>query len=221
MQSREERLAKQRAWRQENQEKRRAYRAAHAARIREQQRAWREAHAERRKAYRRMYYQEHGEEERAYSKAYRENKPDTVRAIQRTYRQAHLEKLKARNRENYRKNAEHFRERSRQRVHVWKKDNPDKVLASCQARRAKKKQSTHVERFSAREIFERDGWRCQACGITVRANVPRTARDKASLDHIVPLAQGGEHRPKNVQCLCLPCNVRKRHGSLQDQTRLF
>jgi 5-methylcytosine-specific restriction endonuclease McrA len=31
-----------------------------------------------------------------------------------------------------------------------------------------------------------------------------------SLDHVVPLARGGEHTYGNVRTACLGCNVRKR-----------
>jgi 5-methylcytosine-specific restriction endonuclease McrA len=37
----------------------------------------------------------------------------------------------------------------------------------------------------------------------------------ATLDHIIPIAQGGTHEPRNVQLAHFSCNVRKR-ASHQD-----
>ena len=56
----------------------------------------------------------------------------------------------------------------------------------------------------AREvIYERDGGRCHACG----TRVPRDAFD---LDHLVPLAAGGNHVPENLAVACVKCNRGRR-----------
>ena len=44
--------------------------------------------------------------------------------------------------------------------------------------------------------------------MTKCANCKTTER--LSLDHIVPLSKGGVHDLDNWQCLCVPCNSRKR-----------
>lgn len=68
-------------------------------------------------------------------------------------------------------------------------------------------------------IFERDGWRCQLCGIRVqRSGWPNPKR--ATLDHIIPFARGGAHTEDNLQCACWLCNSRKGAGSANDQLRL-
>lgn len=56
--------------------------------------------------------------------------------------------------------------------------------------------------FSRRNIFKRDGFKCQYCGIQPR-------RDELTLDHVVPRAQGGESTWKNCVLACLDCNSRK------------
>ena len=66
-----------------------------------------------------------------------------------------------------------------------------------------------VEVFDRREIFERDGWRCQICGQAVDPKSPRYSYNVPSIDHIIPIARGGEHSRANVQTACLGCNVRK------------
>lgn len=57
-------------------------------------------------------------------------------------------------------------------------------------------------KFSRRNIFARDGNRCQYCG-------KRFATSDLSLDHVVPRRQGGRATWENIVCACLKCNVRK------------
>ena len=57
-------------------------------------------------------------------------------------------------------------------------------------------------RFNRRNIFARDGNRCQYCG-------KKFATSELSLDHVVPRSRGGEANWENIVCACLRCNVRK------------
>ncbi|MBM9506717.1 HNH endonuclease [Actinacidiphila acididurans] len=68
---------------------------------------------------------------------------------------------------------------------------------------------TVVERFSTKEIFERDGWTCQICRDPVEPAAQWPNPWSASLDHIVPLSKHGHHTRANVQLTHLLCNLRK------------
>lgn len=57
-------------------------------------------------------------------------------------------------------------------------------------------------RFNRRNIFARDGNRCQYCG-------KRFVTSELSLDHVKPRSQGGEASWENIVCCCVKCNVRK------------
>lgn len=62
-------------------------------------------------------------------------------------------------------------------------------------------------------IMERDGWCCHICG----GQAPRELRgtfhaDAPEMDHIVPLAQGGDHVASNVACAYRRCNIEKGDG---------
>ena len=57
-------------------------------------------------------------------------------------------------------------------------------------------------KFNRRNIFARDGNRCQYCG-------KRFATSELSLDHVVPRSRGGRATWENIVCACLKCNVRK------------
>lgn len=57
------------------------------------------------------------------------------------------------------------------------------------------------------KVFERDGWRCQLCGVSTPQRL-RGGTDPRSpeVDHIVPISMGGGHTWDNVQCACRRCN---------------
>lgn len=75
------------------------------------------------------------------------------------------------------------------------------------------------ERINKRRVFERDKWRCQLCGCKVRRTKEWNTR-QATIDHIVPIALGGEHSYANVQTACMECNS-KKGATIQGQQRLF
>jgi 5-methylcytosine-specific restriction endonuclease McrA len=54
--------------------------------------------------------------------------------------------------------------------------------------------------LTRRNLFHRDGHRCQYCG---------ACADQLSVDHVVPRSRGGLDTWENVTTACLPCNVRK------------
>ena len=54
--------------------------------------------------------------------------------------------------------------------------------------------------LTRRNLFHRDGHRCQYCGASAQ---------RLSVDHVVPRSRGGLDTWENVTTACLPCNVRK------------
>lgn len=68
------------------------------------------------------------------------------------------------------------------------------------------------ERFTSREIFERDGWRCHLCGLSV-PDRPYAARDKdPTIDHLIPVSDGGLHVRSNVRLAHNRCNWERKTG---------
>ena len=57
-------------------------------------------------------------------------------------------------------------------------------------------------KFNRRNIYARDGNRCQYCGKKFPTN-------ELSLDHILPKSRGGLSIWENVVCCCTNCNVKK------------
>lgn len=67
-----------------------------------------------------------------------------------------------------------------------------------------------IETVDPFKVFDRDGWRCKLCGIKTPKAKRGTYDDNApELDHILPLAKGGEHSYLNTQCACRKCNATK------------
>lgn len=105
----------------------------------------------------------------------------------------------------------------------WNRRNRDRARAARLARwdreleyskeyhkrRRAQKLAAIVEKFTSIEIYERDGWFCQICGIPVDPALKSPDGASASLDHIVPLSKGGAHTRANTQLAHLTCNVRK------------
>lgn len=108
------------------------------------------------------------------------------------------------------------KQESRQRARARQKTDPKykawrraSKSASKARRRARRKAAT-IETFDPIEILSRDGWRCHLCGIKTPRRLRGTFEDNApELDHVVPLAAGGEHSRKNTACCCRKCNIEK------------
>lgn len=90
----------------------------------------------------------------------------------------------------------------------------------CRVKDARRRAREGVS-FDPIGVLERDGWRCGLCGKkTIKSKRGTTHPRAPELDHIVPLAAGGEHTPVNTQCACRDCNIRKGAKSL-GQMRLW
>ena len=91
------------------------------------------------------------------------------------------------------------------------------TVHSAKRSRRVKIRGGRVDHVSTRSIFERDGWRCQACGCDTPASLRGTQDDNApELDHIVPVCVGGSHTADNLQCLCRVCNILKGSMSMPE-----
>jgi 5-methylcytosine-specific restriction endonuclease McrA len=87
----------------------------------------------------------------------------------------------------------------------WRERNPERVYALAikgSAKRRSRLDNVIVERIDRLVVFERDRWICGLCLLKVE-------RADASIDHIIPIAKGGDHTYKNVQLAHLKCNLSK------------
>lgn len=98
---------------------------------------------------------------------------------------------------------------------------PECLAASRKAaKKAAKSGKGHVSRakskgreysyFDVTKVLRRDKWRCQLCGQRTPKELRGTEDPHApEIDHIVPIAAGGNHLPENCQCACRRCNSLK------------
>lgn len=90
-------------------------------------------------------------------------------------------------------------------IKQWELNNPDKVkakwLRSNNARRARLAGvGGKLSKGIVQKLLKLQKGKCAYCA---------TALHKHHLDHIIPLALGGENTDDNVQLLCPPCNMSK------------
>ena len=104
-------------------------------------------------------------------------------------------------------------EARRERSRKWAESNPEKARQlsrrNNQFRRALKRGAASGTRFDAREVFERDGWRCGLCGLPIDPTLSYPHFMMATLDHIVPVSKGGLHTLENTQAAHARCNLSK------------
>lgn len=66
-----------------------------------------------------------------------------------------------------------------------------------------------TEIFYKTEIFDRDGWVCHLCGDPIPREEKWPHPLSASLDHVIPVALGGDHSRANTAASHLRCNLQK------------
>lgn len=164
---------------------------------------WRGANTEKLKAYKKAYCQINADKIKVYDKAYREANRERYKAWHDAYHQANFEKVKAWNKAYWKANSEQNR-KYRQKRRALKQKAPYEVI-------------------NEKTVFMRDGWICQICKNRVNKRFKWPNPMCASLDHIVPLTQGGSHTYKNVQLTHLTCNLTKNVNVLPqgEQMRIF
>lgn len=64
------------------------------------------------------------------------------------------------------------------------------------------KNKKRLFRFSRANVFLRDHHRCQYCGL-------KYTKNQLTLDHVIPVVQGGGKNWGNIVTACKPCNQRK------------
>lgn len=88
------------------------------------------------------------------------------------------------------------------------------------ARRRARQSGAHVATVKRADVFKRDRYTCRLCGkrLAMKQQVPHPKAP--TIDHIIPLADGGTHEMANVQAAHFICNSAKRDRATGNQLQL-
>lgn len=70
----------------------------------------------------------------------------------------------------------------------------------------------HYQKIEPIIIYERDQWLCGICGHPIEKTQKSPLPNSPSIDHIIPLSLGGEHKPNNLRAAHLYCNSIRGNG---------
>lgn len=106
----------------------------------------------------------------------------------------------------------------------WRSENVDRYRRRRQVedhRRRAVKAGAFVEDVDRLVVMERDGWRCHLCGGQIPKNAVWPDLMYPTIDHIVPLSEGGEHSYANVAAAHFSCNAAKSNRGGGEQLALI
>ena len=146
-----------------------------------------EKNKEKIKARVRKYNKEHPEKVKAYKKKYYEKNKEKIKARVRKYNKEHPEKVKTSNKK-------------------WQKANLEQCKIDEHKRRTRKKGNGGS--YTIEEIAK---LRKKSKGICKGYNRKShyVSEDKLTIDHIIPVSNGGTSNIDNIQLLCKSCNCSK------------
>jgi len=191
----------QRAAYWKNPEKARAYQSAWARRHPEVTRRRHLRWAERNREYLNRYWKE-----------YRERNRQVLRERDRARRAAlGREEMRRRWRRWGRSQSERgyhaaYRARNRKRISMyqseWRANNSGRLTETQRRRYKRMIESTRVDKVSRTDLIQAHGSGCYLCDDPL-------SRATLTMDHVIPLARGGEHTLNNLRPCCGRCNSRK------------
>lgn len=66
--------------------------------------------------------------------------------------------------------------------------------------------AAYVEDVDRHKVFAADGYHCHLCGDLTDRTKAAPHPKSPTIDHVIPLAQGGKHEMANVRTACFACN---------------
>ena len=202
MNHQEERKAKQRTYRSENLDAVRAYDRKRYPQRRDRSLAYLRVYRVINKeilAIKKFIYNETCREyNRKKGKEYRINNGEKFRASGRATHAKNRAKYNAKSRIYYGKNRVILLQKQR----AYHKNNPDVKRKHNALRRARKNGAPRIESIKHIDVAERDKWTCHICH-------KRVTRKAWSIDHLIPLVDGGSHTMDNVALAHRNCNARR------------
>jgi 5-methylcytosine-specific restriction endonuclease McrA len=157
----------------------------------------------RQKVYARRWYEKNRAKAIEQASAWWAANPEKAAASKRRWSERNPDKL----REAARRWKREHPEEHRADYARWAAKYPEKAKANQRrqgTRYAMRKRDAFVEDIEPYEVLNRSRGICGICGLSVDA-------EDFHVDHVVPLARGGEHSYENVQAAHPRCNASKCH----------
>lgn len=86
-------------------------------------------------------------------------------------------------------------------------------------RRRARERAAYVAPVNRYAIYDRDDWTCWLCHLPIDRHADAQSDMAPSLDHMIPLANGGTHEPGNTRTAHRGCNARRsNHPTLTSRT---
>lgn len=111
-------------------------------------------------------------------------------------------------------------QRKATRRHRYCTDCAAKARADSNRRKNNKRKGARSTSYRIAEIALRDGFRCHLCRERVDMRLPGTHPQGPTIDHLIPVTDGGDDEPVNVALAHRECNVRRNTGG-EVQLRLL
>lgn len=155
----------------------------------------------------------------------RDDYKETARKAQKRWRQNHPEEEKQRRKAYYEANREKYRERNRAYHEANRDKHREQMLAYQRNNREAftvRNANRHARKVKAGGSFTAQEWEalkayydytCLRCG-------RQEPEIELTIDHVVPLSQGGRNSIENLQPLCRICNLSK-HAKTIDYRPYF
>lgn len=131
-----------------------------------------------------------------------EKRREQLRAAKARFEEAHPDRQAEYDRRLREKDPERFRARKRANVRRERERDPVRVRTRERVHQLRRRGVTNGTRVDRDVLFARDEGLCGLCGGTVDPM-------NFHVDHIVPIAHGGEHSYENTQIAHPDCNCRK------------
>lgn len=90
-----------------------------------------------------------------------------------------------------------------------KKENIQRRMKLKSDLRRARMHGVEYEPIDREKVFERDEWNCGLCGESIDPELKYPDRMSASVDHVIPVSEGGSHTMGNVHAAHWICNVRR------------
>ena len=187
---------------------------------------WYAANKDRANAYDRQYHQQNKAQAAEWWQSYYRLKKESIlsqrRAYNRTYYQANRERIDNRMASYRKEKSEQFLQAHRIQEARWRAAHSDRVNALQWERRhrnwahylvsASERRIAHRNRVLA-ALLARDGHTCHICKRQIRQR-------EATIDHLIPVSQGGPSVEWNLAIAHLFCNQSRGDGRIPVQLRL-